>query len=80
MFSLANSADIILSGGLLANNVIFNTRATSGAGLSGGSTLQGILVAKNGTASLAGGSLVTGQVIGKAVSLTGGSKIQITSP
>ena len=79
-FSLANSADIILSGGLLASNVIFNTRGTSGAGLSGGSTLQGLLVAKNGTASLAGGSKVTGMVIGKAVSLTGGSKIQITSP
>lgn len=80
-FTLANSSDIILSGGLQAGNVIFNARNNSGAGLGGGSTLQGILLAANGTASLSG-SEVTGQVIGKSVALSGGSKIKapVVSP
>lgn len=79
-FSLANSSDIILSGGLLASNVIFNARATSGAGLGGGSTLKGILVANKGVASLSGASIVTGQVIGKSIALSGASKIRTVSP
>ncbi len=74
-FTLANSADIILSGGLIAGNVIFNARASSGAGLGGGSTLEGILLAANGAASLSS-SEVYGSVIGKSVALSGGSKIK----
>ncbi|MBC8095077.1 MAG: hypothetical protein H7Y43_04625 [Akkermansiaceae bacterium] len=81
-FSLSGSADVLLSGGLLAGNVIFNSTGSGGAGLGGASTLKGILIAKNGTASLSGASTITGQVIGKTIALSGGSKIKkpVVSP
>jgi hypothetical protein len=79
-FSLSNGSDIKLSGGLTAGNVIFNARGTGGAGLSGGSTMPGILLAKNGTVSLTGASELTGTAIGKSVALSGNSKIKTVSP
>ncbi len=78
-FSLSNSADVILSGGLQAGNVIFNV-GDMGVGMSGASTLEGILLAKNKTIAMSGGSTVFGQVMGKSIALSGGSKVKKPKP
>jgi hypothetical protein len=78
-FLLSNSADVILTGGLKEGNVIFNVttgQSTGTLGLSGGSTLGGILVASNRAVALSGASTVFGQVVGKSIALSGGSKIK----
>ncbi|MGB8169919.1 MAG: hypothetical protein WCF18_20620 [Chthoniobacteraceae bacterium] len=79
-FGLGNSADIILSGGLLASNVIFNARSTTGASLTGASTLSGIVVANNGAFTASGASIVSGMVVGKSIALSSSSKIKNVSP
>lgn len=83
-FSLTNHAQIILSGGVTWDNVLFNVRGTgSPVTLDGQSILRGVLMANNRTVSNGGGSLVYGEVIANKVTLSGSAQIQhpaITSP
>lgn len=82
-FSLSAGAKVVNAGALLASNVIFNYRPASGtsiASLGGGSKFNGILVAANNAVQLTGASIVYGQVIGKSVLLSGGSKVLPTNP
>ena len=83
-FSLTNHAQIILSGGVTWDNVLFNVRGTgSPVTLDGQSILRGVLMANNRTVSNAGGSLVYGEVVANKVTLSGSAQIQhpaITSP
>ena len=82
-FSLSGGAKVVNGGALLASNVIFNYRPTSGTGtasLGGGSQFNGILVASNNAVQLTGASIVYGQIIGKSVLLSGGSKVAGTRP
>jgi choice-of-anchor A domain-containing protein len=75
--SLSAGAKIQLSGGLQAQNVLFNVRNTYGydVTMSGGSTVDGIILAANRNVKLTGGSVVTGEVIARGVSLSGSSKV-----
>ena len=75
--SLSANSKIALSGGLGANNVLFNVKntATYDVTLSGGSEVNGIILAPNRNAKLTGGSVVNGEVIAKGVSLSGRSKV-----
>jgi hypothetical protein len=83
-WSLSSGAKVILSGGLLASNVLFNVEngSTSNVVLSGASELNGILLAATSsvttsrTISLTGASIVNGEVIGKSVLLSGASKVK----
>jgi len=79
--SLANGAQIKLTGGLQVQNVLINVQSgiystyTYDATLSGGSTVNGIILAPNRTVKLTGASTDVGEVIGKAVSLSGNSRV-----
>jgi hypothetical protein len=75
--SLSAGSKIVLSGGLQPQNVLFNVRNTYGydVTLSGGSTLDGIILASNRNVKLTGASVVTGEVIARAVSLSGNSRV-----
>jgi len=75
--TLSAGAKLQVSGGLQPQNVLFNLRNTSGydVTMSGGSTLEGIILASNRNVKLTGGSQVTGEVIARAVSLSGQSKV-----
>ncbi len=77
--TLSSSAQIKLSGGLTVNNVLFNvTNATGNAydvTLSGGSVVNGIILAPNRNVKLTGASVVNGEVIAKGVSLSGRSRV-----
>ena len=83
-FSLTNHAQIILSGGVAWDDVLFNvvgngTKVT----MDGGSVLRGILMANNRTVALSGKATVLGEVVGNQVTLTGGAQVvrpPITSP
>jgi hypothetical protein len=79
-FSLSGGAKIVNAGALLASNVIFNYRGTGTASLGGGSKFNGILLAQNNTIQMTGGSVVNGQLIGKSLLLSGGSKVGPTQP
>ena len=79
-FKIESSSDVLLSGGLLAGNVIFNYTGTNATKVEGGSTLKGILVAKNSAIQFSGGSIIEGQLIGKSVTLSGGSKVKKPKP
>lgn len=83
-FSLTNHAQIILSGGVTWDNVLFNVRGTgTPVTLDGQSILRGVLMANNRTVSNAGGSLVYGEVVANKITLSGSAVIQhpaITSP
>lgn len=73
-FSLA-SANVFLTGGLTADNVLFNIRGVGSAKLTGNSNLNGLILATNRTVKLSGNSVVTGEVIGRKVNISGGSEI-----
>ncbi|MEO6784514.1 MAG: hypothetical protein ABI318_00165 [Chthoniobacteraceae bacterium] len=83
--SLGSQASIALSGGLTSQNVLFNVKDNSlGAGgtgtnydviLSGASGVAGIILAPNRNVKLTGGSLVTGEVIARGVSLSASSQV-----
>lgn len=75
--SLSTGSDIVLSGGLQPQNVLFNVRNTYNydVTLSGGSTVEGIILATNRNVKLTGASVVTGEVIARGVSLSGNSKV-----
>lgn len=79
-FNVANASSILLAGGLTAGNVIFNYTGTSNTAGISGSTLNGILLAANAPVSMTGNSVVNGEVIGKSISMSGGSKIKKPAP
>lgn len=73
-FSL-NNASIVLSGGVLAQNVLFNIRGSGGqVSLNQGTQLPGILLALNRKVDLSGGH-VTGKVIADQVVITSGGSV-----
>jgi hypothetical protein len=75
-FSLSSSK-VVLSGGLLASNVLFNVRGNgSDVSLSGGSSISGTILATNRNASLSGQSSLTGSLIANKVALSGGSVVK----
>ena len=80
-FSLSAGAKVVLTGGLTSENVLFNVEKTGASTytydttLGGGSKLDGIILAPNRTVKLTGASIVKGEVIGKAVSLSGYSRV-----
>lgn len=79
--SLSAGAKVVLTNGLNAQNVLFNVEQnpastfTYDVTLGGGSKLDGIILAPNRTVKLTGASIVKGEVIGKAVSLSGYSRV-----
>ena len=79
--SLSGGAKIKLENGLLPQNVLFNVEQSPASGftydvtLGGGSKVDGIILAPNRTVKLTGASIVKGEVIGKAVSLSGYSRV-----
>ena len=79
--SLSAGAKVVLTNGLNAQNVLFNVEQnpastfTYDVTLGGGSKLDGIILAPNRTVKLTGASFVKGEVIGKAVSLSGYSRV-----
>ena len=79
--SLSAGAKVVLTGGLTSENVLFNVEKTGASTytydttLGGGSKLDGIILAPNRTVKLTGASIVKGEVIGKAVSLSGYSRV-----
>jgi hypothetical protein len=80
-FSLTNHAQIILSGGVTWDDVLFNVRNSgSDVTLDGQSVLRGVLMANQRTVSLSGASNVTGEVIANKIKLSGSSSITHPSP
>jgi len=87
-FALSGASKVVLEGGLTASNVLFNFTGGNPISISGGSSLNGIILAAsasnytNSNVQLSGGSSVTGEVIASEVSISGGSKITqaIVSP
>ena len=75
--TLSANAQIQLTGGLGANNVLFNVKNTNtyDVTLSGASVVNGIILAPSRNVKLTGASVVNGEVIGKGVSLSGRSKV-----
>ena len=76
--SLSANAQIKLgTGGIGQNNILYNvTNAnTNDVTLSGGSIVNGIILAPTRNAKLTSGAVVYGEVIAKGVSLTGRSKV-----
>lgn len=79
--SMSSGAKVVLTGGLTSQNVLFNVEKTGASTytydttLGGGSKLDGIILAPNRTVKLTGASIVKGEVIGKAVSLSGYSRV-----
>jgi hypothetical protein len=76
--TLGTAAQIQLGGGLTPQNVLFNVKSYAtqyDVTLSGGSVLNGILLAPTRTVKLTGASVVTGEVIANSVSLSGRSKV-----
>lgn len=87
--SLSTLAEIKLTGGLTAQNVLFNVYNTAVAvgniaansanlqdvTLSGGAKVSGIILAPTRNVKLTGDSTVVGEVIGKSVSLSGSSNV-----
>src|SRR5205807_7359168 len=69
-FSLTNHAQIILSGGVSWDDVLFNVVGNgSKVTMDGGSVLRGILMANNRTVALSGKATVYGEVVGNQVTL-----------
>ncbi|HJT81284.1 MAG TPA: ice-binding family protein [Chthoniobacterales bacterium] len=78
-FSLTNHAQIILSGGVVAQNVLFNVRGTgTDVTMSGESVLRGYILANQRTVSNSGKSIVRGGIWANQVKLSGGA--QVVSP
>lgn len=75
--ALSSGAQIALSGGLTPQNVLINLTPSIAydVSMSGGSTINGIILATNRNVKLTGNSIVNGEVIAKAVSLSGSSQI-----
>ena len=75
-FSLSGNAQIVLSGGVQWDDVLFNVRGDGeAASLSGNARLEGILMASRGMVHLRGQSTVIGTVIADRVLLNGNSTV-----
>jgi choice-of-anchor A domain-containing protein len=75
-FSLSGNAQIVLSGGVQWDDVLFNVRGKGSAvSLNGKTSLQGILMANRRTVNLNGHATVTGEVIANQIKLNGNSQI-----
>jgi len=75
-FSLSNSAQIVLSGGVRPQDVLFNVWGPgSQVNVSGSSHLTGVLLATQRTVSISGQATVTGEVIANAVLLSGHASV-----
>jgi choice-of-anchor A domain-containing protein len=66
-----SSAQIILTGGLTADDVLFNVLGSGGVNIAS-STVNGIVLALNRSVSVTGGA-VNGELVGGSISLSGGS-------
>lgn len=67
-FALSGNAQIVLSGGVLWNNVLFNIHTKDSAvSLSGNAKLSGMLIANKRTVQLSGNANVDGEVIANRV-------------
>jgi len=76
-FSLDNG-DVVLSGGLLASNVLFNVKnGVSNVTLTNGSSLSGIVLATKSVVTVTN-SRVNGKIIGKQVVLSGKSPVAVS--
>ena len=76
-FLLAAQSQIVLTGGLIWNDVLFNvTGKGSQVTLGAQSTLNGILMANKRTVYMDGGSIVRGEVVSNQLTMVGGSQIQ----
>lgn len=74
-FSLLNGK-VLLAGGLLPENVLFNVvGAGSSVTLNGGAQYNGFILANDRTVNISGGSKITGTLIAGKVNISGGSKI-----
>lgn len=75
-FSLSGNAQIVLSGGVQWDDVLFNVRGKGSAvSLNGKVSLQGILLANHRTVNLHGHSTVMGEVIANQIKLNDNSQI-----
>jgi hypothetical protein len=75
-FSLTAQSQIVLTGGLSWDDVLFNIKGTgTDVTIDGQSTINGILMANRRTVSLSGASLVAGEVISNKIKLSGSSRI-----
>lgn len=84
LMTLGTNSKIVLADGLTAANVMFNVKNNSpgtnyDVTLSGGSVVNGLILAANRNVKLTGASTVYGEVIAKSVSLSGHSQV-IVSP
>lgn len=77
-FALSNGSLVTFDGQLDPENVIF--RIGDSLTMSGASEFNGILLANNSVAAFSGGSKVFGEVIGKSIAMSGGSKIKKPKP
>jgi hypothetical protein len=81
--TLSAASNIQLTGGLTSANVLFNVKNNSGGTqydvtLSGGSKVNGIILAATRNVKLTGASVVYGEVIGKGVALSGKSRVLVS--
>lgn len=74
-FSLDSHSQIVLSGGVQWDDVLFNVRGSGIVSLNAQSVLRGVLMANNRTVSMDGQSVVEGEVVANALSMKGGSQI-----
>lgn len=72
----ANQSKVLLTGGLTAGNVIFDLQGTTTSSISGGSLINGIILAVNKNFTMSGGSELDGELISKSITMSGGSKIK----
>ena len=75
-FSLSGSSIVQLSGGLTADNVLFNVRNSGDATMSSSSVLNGIVLATGRTMKMSGSATVYGQVIANKVAMSGVSTVR----
>jgi Ice-binding-like len=77
-FSMSNGSLLTFDGQLDPENVIF--RIGDSTTINGASEFNGILLAANSTASMSGGSAIYGELIGKSITMSGGSKVKKPKP
>lgn len=72
----AGNSNVLLTGGLTVGNVAFVLEGGSASSITGNSTVNGLIVAVDRDFTMSGGSLLNGELIGKSITLSGGSKIK----
>jgi choice-of-anchor A domain-containing protein len=77
-FAMSNGSLLTFDGQLDPKNVIFNIGDSTT--MSGASEFNGILLAANSAVSFSGGSAVYGELVGKSITMSGGSKIKKPKP